>query len=146
MSANRKKSNLPKYFYLLTGLAVIWNLLGVMAFIGQIMITPEMLAQMPIAEQNLYNNTPMWVTVAFAIAVFAGAIGCLVLLMKKALSLNILIISMVAVFVQMFYLFVLVNGFSVYGVSGSIMPIMIIIVAIALVYWAKSLKARGLLS
>ena len=135
----------PKSFYLLASLALIWNLLGVMAFMGQMMMTPEMLAQMPVAEQNLYQNTPMWVTVVFAIAVFAGVIGLLLLLMKNKVSLNIFIISMIAVLVKMFYLFVMVDGFVVYGVSGSIMPLLVIVVAIVLVRWTKSLKAQEFL-
>ena len=146
MNNEKNINQLPKFFNLLAGLAIIWNLLGIMAFVSQMLMTPEMLAQMPTAEQELYQSTPMWVTVAFAIAVFTGTIGSLVLLMKKALSLKILMISLVAVFAQMFYLFVLANAFAVYGISGSIMPAMIIVVAIALVRWAKCLKARGLLS
>ncbi len=142
----QQSTQFPKYFNLIAGLAIVWNLLGVMAFVGQIFMTPEMLAQMPIAEQELYNTTPIWVTVAFAIAVFTGTLGCLFLLMKKSVALNILLLSLVAVLVQMFYLFVLANGFAVYGFSGSIMPAFVIVVAVALVRWAKSLKAKGLLN
>jgi len=141
----QQNAQLPKYFKLIVGLAIGWNLLGVMAFVVQWFMTPEMLAQMPIAEQELYNNTPLWVTAAFAIAVFTGTVGCLLLLMKKAIALNILMLSLVAVFVQMFYLFALANAFAVYGIGGSIMPALVIIVAVILVRWTKSLKAKGLL-
>ena len=142
----QQSTQFPKYFNLIVGLAIVWNILGVMAFVGQIFMTPEMLAQMPIAEQELYNTTPIWVTVAFAIAVFTGTLGCLFLLMKKSVALNILLLSLVAVLVQMFYLFVLANGFAVYGLGGSIMPTLVIMVAVALVRWAKSLKTKGLLN
>jgi len=144
---NETKTSLNiKYFYLIGGLAFIWNLMGVLAFIGQLFLTTEMIAKMPQAEQNLYNSTPIWVTVAFAIAVFSGTFGCLILLMKKALSLKLLMLSLIGVLTQMFHSFFISNSYEVYGPSGTIMPIMVIIIAIALVRWAKRLSDKGVLS
>jgi len=144
---NQKENNQPpKFFYLIAGLAFIWNLLGVMAFIGQMFTTPEMIAEMSQAEQDLYNSTPIWAIVAFGFAVFGGAFGCLALLMKKAFALKLLMLSLVGVLTQMFHSFFISNSFEVYGPGGTIMPIMVIAVAIALVRWAKRLTTKGVLS
>jgi len=134
-----------KYFKLIAGLALVWNLMGVMAFIGQMFTTPEMIAEMPQAEQDLYNSTPMWATIAFAFAVVGGALGCLALLMKKAVAEQLLLLSLLGVLAQMFNAFFLSNSFEVYGSGGTIMPIMVVVIAIALVIWAKSLIANNIL-
>jgi hypothetical protein len=59
---------------------------GGVAFALEMMITPEILAGLPEAQRELYVNIPLWVTVTFAVAVFAGAFGSLFLLMKKSPS------------------------------------------------------------
>lgn len=132
---------IPSWFKVAAILAVIWNLLGVMAFIGQMSMTPEMLAELPQAEQDLYATTPIWATIAFAIAVFSGALGSVALLMKKTFSYSLFIISFIAVLVQMFHSFFISNSFAVFGPGGMIMPIMVIAIALFLVrFSAKAIN------
>ncbi len=140
------ENQLPKWFFITAVLAVVWNLLGVMAFIGQMMMTPEMLAELPQAEQALYESTPLWATLAFACAVFGGALGSLALLMKKALAQPLLIISLAGVTIQMFHSFVISNSFEVFGPGGVIMPAMVIIIAIILVCISAAAKKNTWLS
>lgn len=133
---------IPKWFSVTAIIAVVWNLLGVMAFISHIMMTPEMLAALPQAEQALYNETPMWATIAFALSVCAGALGCLALLFKKTIASPLLILSLVSVLVQMYHSFFIIDSIAVYGPGGVIMPIMVIIIAIALVLLANKAKTN----
>jgi len=128
---------IPKWFSVTAIVAVVWNLLGVMAFISHIMMTPEMLAELPQAEQKLYNNTPLWATIVFAVSVCAGALGCLALLFKKAVASQLLILSLISVLIQMYHSFFIIDSMAVYGPGGLIMPIMVIIIAISLVFLAK---------
>ena len=132
----------PMAFWIVIGLALLWNLAGVMAFVSQVSITPEMLAEMPVAEQELYAATPGWVTIAFAFAVFGGALGCLVLLLKKSWSFYLLVLSLIGVCAQMSYVFFVSRSIEVYGPGGMIMPVMVIIIAIALVYFSKIVGSK----
>ncbi|SEL65341.1 hypothetical protein SAMN05216262_11661 [Colwellia chukchiensis] len=129
----------PSWFMPVAIVALLWNLLGVMAFVGQVTMTPEVLGQLSEPEQALYNNTPFWATAAFALAVFAGALGSLALLMKKGICYQLFIVSLLGVLVQMFHAFALSNSFEVYGASGTIMPILVLVIAFALV----RLAAKG---
>lgn len=128
---------IPKWYKTVTIIAVIWNMLGVLAFIGHIMMTPEVLATLPVAEQELYKNTPMWATVAFAAAVFAGLLGSIALVLKKAFSLPILIISLIGIIVQDINSFFLTNTLDVYGAQAVIMPLLVVIIAALLIVLAK---------
>jgi hypothetical protein len=134
---------IPSWFKIVAIIALIWNLLGVVAFVGQMLITPEMLSALPIAEQELYANTPLWATAAFAIAVFSGAFGSLFLLMRKSLATPLLIFSLVGVLVQNVHSFFISNSIEVYGPGGMIMPVMIIFLAIYLIWLAKNAQANG---
>jgi hypothetical protein len=140
------KLAIPSWFKAVTIIALIWNLLGVLAFTGQMMVTPEMLAELPVAQQEIYANTPQWATAAFAVAVIFGALGSLLLLMKKALSTPILIISLVGVVVQMFHAFFMSKSLEVLGPSSVIMPVMVMLIAIYLVWLSKKAKVNCWLS
>ncbi|MDZ7768490.1 MAG: hypothetical protein U5K38_05175 [Woeseiaceae bacterium] len=71
---NKLASPPTRGFWIISALALLWNLLGVMAYIMRVTMTPEALAALPEAERELYTNTPAWVTGVFAIAVFAGTL------------------------------------------------------------------------
>lgn len=136
-------TKVPTSFWLIAGLALVWNLMGVMAYIMQAYMSPEVLAAMPEAEQALYSNMPAWATAAFAIAVFGGALGSLLLLFRKRVAVSVLILSLLGVLVQMAYNVFLSNSFEVYGPEGMAMPVMVIVVAFALVWYARKASAKS---
>jgi len=142
-NAITKKSNLPPWYKILMTVALVWNIIGVLAFIGQMMITPETLVQLPKAEQELYLNTPVWATFAFAVAVFGGTLGCIALLMQKAIANIALQASLVAVLLQMYHSFVISNAFDVFGPGGVVMPISVVALAVILVLFAKKATKQG---
>lgn len=123
------KINLPKWFYAVVSIALLWNLMGIVNFFMQINLSPEDIAALPEAEQALMNNTPLWNTIAFALGVFGGSIGCVGLLMRKAWSMMALLVSLVAVIAQMTYWLYFTTAVEVYGNSTYVMPIIVILVA-----------------
>ncbi|MBQ4859087.1 hypothetical protein [Pseudoalteromonas sp. MMG007] len=124
----------PTWLKSLAWAALIWNLLGVFAFAMQVMMTPEMISKLPTDQQAAYSNIPLWSTIAFAIAVFGGLLGCILLLMKKALAIPIFAVSLSAILLQQYYNFVVINSIELLGLSAVFMPILVIIIAIGLLY------------
>jgi len=136
-------SKAPKWFLGVAIAALVWNLLGVFAYLGQMYLisNPEMLSELPMDEQALYENTPMWATIGFTLAVWGGAIGSLLLLLKKRSSKMILMVSFIGILIQQFHSFFISNNFEVYGPGAMAMPIMILIIGIALIWLAdKGIK------
>ena len=129
---------IPTWFWVVSGLALVWNAMGVMAFIQSMMMTPEALAELSEAEMQLLLDTPNWANGAFAFAVIGGFLGCLLLLLKKKAAIIILIVSFIAILVQMYNAFFLMDSFAVFGPGGTIMPIMVIVIAALLIWLAKS--------
>ncbi|MEP0007502.1 MAG: hypothetical protein ABJ387_05615 [Balneola sp.] len=143
MSEESTISNVPKWFLGVAIAALIWNLLGVFAYLGQmyLMSNPEMLAELSVDEQNLYKNTPIWATIGFTLAVWGGALGSLLLILKKKAAKPVLIVSLAGIIVQMYHSFFISNNFEVYGPGAAVMPVMIIIFGIGLVWLSdKSVK------
>ena len=132
----------PTWFMVVAVLLFIWNLLGVMAYVMQVTMSPEVMAALPDAQRELYENTPTWATAAFAVAVHGGALGCLLLILKKNLAGLFLQLSLAGVLVQMYHSFFMSRSFDVFGPGAMVMPIMVLVIAIYLVTLAAKAKAR----
>lgn len=133
-------------FWVIGIIALIWNGMGVMAYIGQAYMTDEMKAALPEAERALYENVPAWVTAAFAIAVFGGTVACILLLMKKKMAKTVFLISLIAIIAQMTYNLFMSKASEVYGPGGMIMPIMVIVIGVFLLLYSKKCIEKGWLS
>ncbi len=137
-------SNKPPFnFWVLVLLALIWNLMGVNAYIMQVTMTAEDLAALPADQKALYEAVPIWATGSFAFAVFGGVLGCLFLLFRKSLALYLFIISLIGIFLQMFYNLILSKSLEVYGPGQAIMPVMIILIGIALIWYTIKAEKKG---
>ena len=129
----------PVWFWIISVLALIWNVLGIGAYLAQAYMTDEALAALPEADQAMYANLPAWYTAAFALAVFCGALGCIALLLRKKWAYMLLLISLIAVIVQMSYVIFSLN-------MANAMTPMIIIVALFLVWYSKKATTKGWIS
>lgn len=135
-------SKAPKWFMIVAAVLLVWNLLGVMAYIMQVMMSPESLAALPQEQRQLYESTPAWATAAFAVAVNFGALGCVLLLLRRNLAGLFLQLSLAGVLVQMFHSFFMSKSFEVFGPGGLVMPVMVIVIAIYLVVLAAKAKTN----
>jgi len=133
----------PIWFWLVSGLAFIWNALGVMAFIAQISMTDEAMAALPADQQAAYAALPSWYMIIFAVAVFAGTLGCLALLLRKRWASALLTLSFGAVMVQQAYFWFLTDIGSKQHGGQLAMTIAIPVVALLLVLMARSSTAKG---
>jgi hypothetical protein len=147
MEKNTTQTNsIARWFLPTSLLLLVWNLIGVMAFIQQHIMTDEQISQLPPAEQALYLNFPLWVSIAFACAVFAGTFGCMALALKKTYAAPLLWISLLGVIVQLYHSFFIANAIEVYGPGGVVMPIMVLVIAIYLLVLCRFASQRHWLS
>lgn len=134
----------PAKSFLIIGIfALVWNITGIIAFTMNVLMTPEAISALPDAERAYYESTPTWLNFIYGIAVFAGTLGSVLLLMKKALCLRLFIISLIAIMVQMSYSLLMTTSIEVYGPAALIMPMLVTGIAIFLVWYSKSAIARG---
>lgn len=137
----------PTSFWIIGGVALVWNLIGLMLYYMQVSATPEMLAAVySEAEYEFLVSIPIWATTAHAIAVTAGVLGCILLLMRNAWAMPVFIVSLIGILVQDIYSFVIANGIEVWGVGVIILPIVVLVIAIGLVFYSRSAKDKGLIS
>ncbi len=83
--------------WVIGGIGLIFNLMGCMNYISQ--MSAENVASMPDVYRVIVENRPAWGTGAFALAVFGGSLGCLLLLLRKSVAVYVFIVALVGVVV-----------------------------------------------
>ncbi len=132
----------PKSFYWTAGAALLWNLVGVYNYIAQMTMTEEVLAALPDAQRAFFESQPSWVTGAFALAVNAGALGCLLLLFRKAGALPVFVFSLACVLLQSGYDYFVADALRVFGTAQLALPITIIVIGAYLVKYSKDAAGK----
>ena len=143
MNYLRKPSNL---FWVISSIALVWNLMGVFNYLDQAFMTNKVLEVLPKEQQILYQDVPAWVTAAFAIAVFSGTLGSLLLLLKKKNASTFFIISFLGIMGQMSYGLLIDQNSDSYGPMGIAMPIIIIAFGGYLIWYSRKANEHRWLS
>jgi hypothetical protein len=139
----KQKSNAPLSFWVLAVVALLWNLLGMTAYVAHVSVDQAALAVMPDAERLLYETFPTWATAAFAIAVTAGVLGSVALLLRKNLATPLFAISLLAVLVQDYGSFVVSDAMAVYGPASIVMPVAVVLFGVVLVWYSARAGNKG---
>ena len=133
-------------FWIVGAFALVWNLLGLVFYYSHVTMTPTALEGFTDAQQAFFSTTPAWATSAYAIAVSAGVLASLFLLLRKTWAVPLFTLSLVGIVLQDLHAFVLSNGLEVWGTEGILLPAIIIVIATALLMFSRNAKQRRLLS
>lgn len=144
--SEQNERKVPTSFWMVAGAATVWNLIGLMIYYQQMTVPPEVLAQSLQPEQvQFLMSTPKWATSAYAIAVNAGLLGSILLLLRKAWAMPLFALSLAAILVQDLHAFVVANGLEVWGTGGLVLPAIVLAIAVGLLVYSRNAKAKGLI-
>jgi hypothetical protein len=128
--SNTKTESAHWSFWMIGSFMFLWNVMGGINFFMQ--MNPATLADYPEAARSLVEGRPVWATGAFAIAVFGGALGCILLLLKKMEAFYVFTASLLGV---------IVTNIHTLGVAGSteilVGSLMSLVVAVFLIWYSK---------
>lgn len=132
-------------FWIISVIALVWNLMGVSQYIQQAYNTESFRAMYTAEQLSMIDGTPAWSTAAFAIAVFAATFGSVCLLMRKKWAYSLFLISFLAIIVQNIDAF---TRFKIadYGAGELIMTTIIPVFALFLLWYSKKAIKRNWIS
>ena len=120
-------------FWIAAALGLVWNLMGCMNYIVQ--TNPVTVAQMPEVYQLIINARPSWATAGFAVGVFGGAVGCILLLLRQRVAVAVFILSLAGIVLTVLSSILLI-GFALAEVFS-------VLVACALLWYASIAQRAG---
>ena len=128
-------------FWIISVVTLIFNIMGVINYFVQ--MNADSLASFPELYRPIIEGRPAWATGGFAIAVFGGSLGCILLLLRKSAAFYVLIASLLGVIVTMMHIFG-VAGFSSFEIwIGVLMQLM---VTAFLIWYSKQVESKGWIS
>lgn len=138
------KVKLPIWFWIVAGILVLWNIMGCVTWVRDVMMTEDMMAQLPPEQQALYSERPEWIVPVYALAVFAALAGSILLILKNKLAIPLYAVSLVAVVAQFGYVLFVMDAIGSLGfVQAAALPIFIFVAGVFELWFAFMAKGKG---
>jgi hypothetical protein len=135
----------PKHLWVVGSAALLWYAIGAFDFVVTQMEAEWYLKSFT-PEQREFFHFPWLVDFAWALAVWGGVIGALLLLLRKRPAVRTFGSSLVAVILTTIHNFGFSNGLEVMGGAVLAFTVVKIAVALALLLYARAMTARGVLT
>lgn len=136
----------PWHLWVVGIVGLLWNAMGAMDYVMSKLRVESYMAQFTPEQLEFFYGFPIWVNASWAIAVWFSVIGCILLLLRKSVAVAVLLTSFIAMAITAFHNYVLSNGMEVVGDTFSLVfTAIIFFVGLALYFYAKAMRAKGVL-
>jgi hypothetical protein len=143
MAEDVAKPAVPGWFWAAAIVALLWELAGCYAYLTQISMDAADLAKLPAGQAEMWRTMPIWAKCAYAVAVWVGLTGAIALLMRRRWAREAFAVSLLAVLVQFGWAFLGTPMLRTLGLSAAGFPILIILAAAVLFWFAGWATRRG---
>lgn len=120
-------------FWVIGAVALIWNVLGGVNFFMQ--MNGDVVASLPETHRAIIEGRPVWATGGFAITVFGGALGCLLLLLRKSAAFYFFVASLIGVIVTMVHTVDVARSAIKFSPAEILIMILLPVLVAALLLW-----------
>lgn len=136
----------PWHLWLIGIIGCLWSSIGVLSFLlTQLNVEAAMSKYSP-KIREYYENFPLWAEAFWAIGVFGGVFGCLLMLLGKRLACPVLVASLLGAIVSNFSGLFFLGGMEAMEGTGALgIAIFIILFAAFLAWYARAMSAKGVL-
>jgi hypothetical protein len=130
----------PAWYWLVAVAALLFEGAGAYLFTNSLTLDP---ASLPLDQRAVYNATPQWMTIAWAVAIAAGLLGAIGLLLRRRFAEPLLLISLLAVAVQFSGLFLIRQLRELTPEDHLAVPIVILLLAYGIWQTSKLARSKG---
>ncbi len=137
----------PWHLWLVGTITLLWNAMGALDYYMSQTKNEAYLSMFTPEQLDFFYSFPSWSVALWALAVWGGLLGCVLLLLRKQLAVQVFLISLVCVIVNTIYMYGFTNGLEIIGDPISLgFSVAVIIVAIFLYLYAKKMRAQNILN
>ncbi len=144
--ATTTEARVPLHLWIVGALALLFNGFGSLDYTMTNLKSPAWLAKMPADQLAYMASLPGWLTGFWAIGVWGGLIGAILLLMRNRYAVWAMALSCVGAVVGLGYQLTIANMPASMKQGGmAFMPWLIILITIFLLWYSWSMEKKGVL-
>ena len=136
----------PWHLWVVGILGVLWDSVGAFDYLMTQTRNESYMSQFTPEQLEFFYGFPTWVVAFWALAVWGGLLGTVLLLLRKSLAAPVLLGSLLAMVATSIHNYVLSNGLEVSGGAGLAFSGLIFLVALGLWLYARAMTRRGVLA
>jgi len=148
MSESQSNSSVkaPWHLWVVGIVGLLWSAMGAMDYVMTKLRSEEYMAAFTPEQLEFFYGFPIWVNAAWAIAVWGGVIGTILLLLRKSSAVWVLLVSFLAMVVTAIHNYGLSNGMEVVGDMFSLVfTALIFLVGLGLYLYSRAMHSKGVL-
>ena len=135
----------PRHLWVVGVVGLLWNLVGAYDYLMTETQNASYMGKFTPEQLEYFYGFPTWVVATWAIAVWGGVLGTLLLLLRKRLAAPVLLVSFLCMVLTSVYNFLLSDGVAVMGAGAVAFSGLIFAIALGLWLYARAMAQRGVL-
>ena len=136
----------PKHLYVVGVVALLWNAIGAFDYLMTQTRNATYMGAFSPEQLEYFYNFPTWMVAAWALAVWGGVAGAILLLLRRQLAVQVFLVSLAAMVMTMLYSYLLSNGMELFGSPAAhAFNAMIFAVAVGAFVYSVKMKEQGVL-
>ncbi|MFW6206851.1 MAG: hypothetical protein ACOC5J_02850 [Gemmatimonadota bacterium] len=136
----------PVHLWIVGVLSFLWNGFGAFDYLMTQTENESYMGQFTPEQLEYFYGFPAWVVTFWALAVWGGVLGSLLLLLRKRLAVPVLLVSFASMVVTFTHNFLLTDGMEVMGSAGAAFSTVIFLVALGLWLYARAMARKEVLA
>lgn len=136
----------PWHLWLVGVAGLLWSALGAFDYLMTQTENEDYMSQFTPEQLDFFYGFPTWVVFFWAIAVWGGVLGTILLLSRKRLAAPVLGASFLSMLVTSVHNFVLADGAAIMGTTGTVFSVLIFAFSLGLWLYARAMARRGVLT
>ena len=141
-----KASGTPRHLWIVGIVSLLWNLLGAMDYVMTETKNEAYMGQFTPEQLEFFYGFPVWLIAFWAVAVWGAVLGSVLLLMRKKLAVPVLVVSFLCMVVTAIHNYGFAGAADVTGSAGTVFSVVIFIVSLALIFYARAMTKKGVLA
>lgn len=137
----------PVHLWIVGIVSLLWNAGGAFDWAMTMTKNEGYMANFSPEQLEYFYGLPMWVNVAWSVAIVASVLGSLMLLMRSRMAIWAFIVALVGMIGNMIYGYLLseTSMTKMMGMGAAIFSLVIFFAAVFLIWYARKMKMQGVL-
>lgn len=146
MTVTSPVGRVPLHLWIVSVLALVWNGFGAFDYTMSKLRGAQYFREMGMTDAQIAyaQSYPMWMNLVWAVGVWGGLLGAVLLLLRRRAAAPVFLISLGAFLISLVYTYFLSNGREVMG-DGAYMQIVVLVGCLFFAWYSNAMARKGVL-